>query len=118
MYLSVHTTAICWGLKKNNTAINLSRESERQEQPRWADGSVKMPQFKKAKKAYNPETINSELEALNKSESLNGEQAKALAKAAKERGKSDGFIAGALVIGIAWASHAATNWVMEKFSKA
>jgi hypothetical protein len=49
---------------------------------------------------------------------MNGEEAKELAKAAKERGKSDGFIAGALVVGIAWASHAATQWVMEKFSKA
>ena len=105
--------------KKNNTAINLSNESERHEQPRWADGSIKMPpQFKKAKKAYNPETINSEIADLDKSRSMNGEEAKALAKAAKERGKSDGFLAGALIVGIAWASHAATNWVMEKFSKA
>lgn len=97
---------------------NLSNESERREQPRWADGSTSIPKFKKAKKAYNPETINSEIESLNKSESLNGEDAKRLAKAAKERGKSDGFVAGALVIGIAWASHALTDWVMEKFSKA
>lgn len=98
---------------KNHTAINLSNESERREQPRWADRT-----FKKTAHKYNPETVNSEIEGLDKSRSMNGEEAKALAKAAKERGKSDGFIAGALVIGIAWASHAATSWVMEKFSKA
>ena len=76
--------------------------------------------YKKAKVVhkYDPETVNSDIEALHKGESLNGEDAKRLAKAAKERGKSDGFIAGALVVGIAWASHAATTWVMEKFSKA
>lgn len=101
-------------MKLNIEATKTTRynnEPERREQPRWADGSKKL-------KAYDPDTINSDLEALDKSRSMNGEEAKKLAIAAKERGKSDGFVAGALVVGIAWASNAATKWVLKKLNEA
>ena len=101
--------------KKHNNKINLSSNENDKSIP---DLKKFQPQFKKTKKVYSAETINSEIDRLNKSRSMNGEEAKEIAKAAKERGKSDGFVAGALVVGIAWASHALIDKVMEKFSKA
>ena len=101
-------------MAKQNKSVNDTIESMK----RFEKACPGFKFGKAGRKKYDPETINSEIESLSKSRSMNGEEAKELAKAAKERGKSDGFIAGALIVGIAWASHAATNWVMEKFSKA
>lgn len=103
-------------MKLNIKATKTTRynnEPERREQPRWFDGTRgKVP------KTYDAETINSDLEALDKSRSMNGEEAKKLAIAAKERGKSDGFVTGALVVGIAWASNAATKFLLKKLKEA
>lgn len=100
-------------LDKATKITRYNNESDRREQPRWFDGTRG-----KAPKTYDAETINSDLEALDKSRSMNGEEAKKLAIAAKERGKQDGFIAGLMIMGIAWGSNALANYVMKKFNEA
>lgn len=102
--------------ENNKTAIVPCNESERHEQPRWASTKIP-PKFKKAKKApryYDPKSIDEDVARLDKSQSLNGEEAARLAKAAKERGKEIGLTAGIAIAGITWLGNKLTSWGVEK----